>query len=45
MLRFELDILIIWHNLKYDLEVIENFLKNDEVFDENSQPTQIVLDI
>ena len=42
---FELDILIIWHNLKYDLEVIENFLKNDEVFDENSQPTQIVLDI
>ena len=42
---FELNILIIWHNLKYDLEVIENFLKNDEVFDENSQPTQIVLDI
>ena len=42
---FELDILIIWHNLKYDLEVIENFLKNDEIFDENSQPTQIVLDI
>ncbi|RKW21475.1 hypothetical protein D8B46_07450 [Candidatus Gracilibacteria bacterium] len=42
---FELNILIIGHNLKYDLEVIENFLKNDEVFDENSQPTQIVLDI
>lgn len=25
---FSIDIEIIWHNLKYDLEIIENFLKN-----------------
>lgn len=26
---FELDILIIWHNIKYDLEIIDLFLKNN----------------
>lgn len=27
---FDLDILIIWHNLKYDLEIIENFLNSSQ---------------
>lgn len=29
---FDLDILIIWHNLKYDLEIIENFLNRENKF-------------
>lgn len=28
---FSLDILIIWHNLKYDLEIIENFLNKEKI--------------
>lgn len=34
---FELDILIIWHNLKYDLQIIENFLKNNDDLEENEE--------
>ena len=34
---FELDILIVWHNLKYDLEIIELFLwNNNNVNNENN---------
>lgn len=34
---FDLDILIIWHNLKYDLQIIENFLKNNYDFEGNEE--------
>ena len=42
---FNLDILIIWHNLKYDLEVIENFMKADfeNLVDLASTPVQTTL--
>ena len=33
---FELDVLIIWHNLKYDLEIIELFKKNIGVKSDNN---------
>lgn len=34
---FNLDILIVWHNLKYDLEIIENFLNREEEKNEDLQ--------
>lgn len=34
---FDLDILIVWHNLKYDLEIIENFLNREEEKNEDLQ--------
>ena len=32
---FELDILIIWHNIKYDLEILELFIKSNKTIEEN----------
>lgn len=37
---FDLDIFIVWHNLKYDLEIIENFLNREE---EKNKDLQISL--
>lgn len=34
---FNLDVLIVWHNLKYDLEIIENFLNREEEKNEDLQ--------
>lgn len=34
---FDLDVLIVWHNLKYDLEIIENFLNREEEKNEDLQ--------
>lgn len=31
---FELDLLIVWHNIKYDLEILELFLWNDSQLEE-----------
>ena len=34
---FDLNVLIVWHNLKYDLEIIENFLNREEEKNEDLQ--------
>jgi len=42
---FKLDLTIIWYNIKYDLEIIDLFLKSDNIISENIQDTQLWLGI
>ena len=42
---FDLDILIVWHNLKYDLEIIDLFMSNIELDKNDNDSWQMILEL